>query len=53
MWDPATGAWTDGPPMSVGRYEFGLVTLKDGRVLAVGGEVAAGPGDRCRRRPGY
>jgi hypothetical protein len=53
IWDPATGAWTDGPPMSIGRNSFGLAALPDGRVLAVGGEVAAGPGDGAGAAPGY
>lgn len=40
--DPGTGSWADAPP-SVPHNAAAAVALEDGRVLAVGGTVAAGP----------
>lgn len=41
IYDPATGAWTEGPSMVDGRGYFEMVELSDGRVLAIGGAVPA------------
>jgi hypothetical protein len=40
LWDSRTGAWTEGPPMHVGRVFASLTSLADGRVMAAGGQVA-------------
>jgi hypothetical protein len=40
IWDPRTGKWTEGAPMSIGRARPFLVTLADARVMAAGGSVA-------------
>lgn len=37
IFDAATRAWSPGPSMGVGRYQFTLTRLADGRVLAAGG----------------
>ncbi|MBI2787150.1 MAG: IPT/TIG domain-containing protein, partial [Elusimicrobia bacterium] len=37
LYDPATGSWTAGPPMKVGRVLHASVLLADGRVLVTGG----------------
>lgn len=37
LYDPATGAWSDGPAMANGRAYATATTLADGRVLVVGG----------------
>ncbi|MCP3097455.1 kelch-like protein [Myxococcus sp. K15C18031901] len=36
LWDPATGAWSPGMPMAVGRAGHHLVRLGDGAFLVVG-----------------
>jgi hypothetical protein len=41
VYDPATGEWAPVAPMNAGRYHHVAVTLKDGRVLVVGGENLA------------
>ena len=40
IWDPRTREWAEGAPMTIGRTAFSLVTLADGRLMAVGGSVA-------------
>eukprot|EP00036_Acanthoecidae_sp_10tr_P015812 CAMPEP_0206296294 /NCGR_PEP_ID=MMETSP0106_2-20121207/5596_1 /ASSEMBLY_ACC=CAM_ASM_000206 /TAXON_ID=81532 /ORGANISM="Acanthoeca-like sp., Strain 10tr" /LENGTH=880 /DNA_ID=CAMNT_0053726951 /DNA_START=97 /DNA_END=2739 /DNA_ORIENTATION=- len=40
IWDPATNVWSPAANMSRPRFYFGLTTLQDGSVLAVGGDVA-------------
>lgn len=42
-YDPVTGRWTGTGSLGEGRAECALAVLADGRVLAVGGVVAAGP----------
>jgi hypothetical protein len=37
LFDPATGRWTSGPPMSIDRINATATLLADGRVLVVGG----------------
>lgn len=37
LYDPATGAWTPGPPMAARRYDFAFARLRDGRLLVAGG----------------
>ena len=37
LWDPATGAWSDLPPMTHERYAPGCCVLPSGRVAVVGG----------------
>ena len=37
IYDPATNRWTATGSMKNGRAEYGLVSLPDGRILAVGG----------------
>merc|ERR1711969_499099 len=37
LWDPATGAWSDLPPMEHKRAAFTCCVLPSGRVAAVGG----------------
>ncbi len=37
IFDPTTNTWSDGPPMANGRVFATATTLKDGRVLVVGG----------------
>ena len=38
IFDPKTRAWSDGGEMNVGRFNRTATLLKDGRILAVGGE---------------
>jgi Kelch motif len=48
IYDPAKNLWTDTGSMSNARAQFGLVRLRDGRVLAVGGvDPAYRPGATC------
>ena len=49
IWDPRTRKWAEGAPMTIGRSLFSLVTLADGRLMAVGGMVADDEedGDDC------
>src|SRR5262245_7387723 len=42
LYDPATDQWSAGHRMTVGRGFFAAAVLKDGRVLAVGGQVHDG-----------
>ena len=42
MWDPATGAWVDLPPMSERRWLAGCCVLPSGRVAVVGGTARRG-----------
>jgi N-acetylneuraminic acid mutarotase len=44
LFDPATGQWTASPPMAEGRFGHPAVSLKDGRVLVVGGAMTIGRG---------
>lgn len=37
LYDPSTGTWTPTASMTTGRYDFALVALPDGEVLAAGG----------------
>jgi hypothetical protein len=37
LYDPSTGRWTAGPPMSQARFFHNAVLLADGRVLVAGG----------------
>jgi Galactose oxidase, central domain len=37
LYDSATGSWTTGPRMALGRFEPTVTLLLDGRVLVVGG----------------
>ena len=37
LWDPATGAWSDLPPMAEYRKDAGACVLPSGRVAVVGG----------------
>ncbi len=39
-----SGEWEVVSPMTVPRYSFAVVTLQDGRVLAIGGQGEDGPG---------
>ena len=48
FWTPSTGRWQAGPPMPTARGEHALVSLKDGRVLAVGGASHNHRDDRGR-----
>jgi hypothetical protein len=41
VFDPATGAWTQSPPMEVGRAGHVAVTLADGSLLIAGGYFTA------------
>jgi hypothetical protein len=45
FWDPATEAFTAGPPLMAARFGHTATRLVDGRVLIVGGMVAGNPGD--------
>jgi hypothetical protein len=38
IYDPATGEFTDGPDLTVARFNHSAVTLNDGRVLVIGGQ---------------
>jgi len=40
IYDPATGTWTAGPPLTAARYRHTATALLDGRILIAGG----GPG---------
>ncbi len=42
IWHPSTGQWAVGNPMHEARGEFASVTLKDGRILVMGGVDASG-----------
>jgi RHS repeat-associated protein len=42
LFDPATGAFVDLPPMNAARAEFPMVSLPDGRVLLAGGGTLPG-----------
>ena len=37
LWDPATGAWSELPPMAHDRFGAGCCVLPSGRVAVVGG----------------
>ncbi len=37
IYDPVTGAWSAAPPMSDGRARARCLTLRDGRILVLGG----------------
>jgi len=37
MWDPASGAWSAGPPLNVRRAWHRTAVLPDGRLMAIGG----------------
>ncbi len=39
LYDPATGAWTAGPPMLHGRFMHASVLMADGRVMVAGSIV--------------
>ncbi len=41
-YDPITGTWSAAGSMTARRTEFSLVALKNGKVLAIGGNEAAG-----------
>ena len=38
IWDPAAGAFSDGPQLAAPRADFALVTLPHGSVLVIGGD---------------
>ena len=40
IWDPDTRAWSEAAPLAVGSIGPYLLTLADGRLLSLGGEVA-------------
>src|ERR1051325_9478096 len=42
IYDPATGKWSDAPPLNVARFDHVAVLLRDGTVLVVGGRNAGG-----------
>lgn len=44
LYDPVTGQWTQARPMTDARFGHPAVPLDDGRVLMVGGVLAAGRG---------
>ena len=46
LFDPATGLWTNAGVMKVHRGFYRSITAADGRVLFLGGEIAA-PGKQC------
>jgi hypothetical protein len=37
LYDPATGTWTDGPPLATARYSHSTVLLTNGKLLVAGG----------------
>jgi len=39
IYNNATNTWQNGPNMAAGRYAHGLVTIPNGRVVAMGGVV--------------
>jgi hypothetical protein len=41
LYDPAKGAWSPTGSMSIGRYEYSLILLNNGRALAAGGVSTA------------
>nr|WP_238352731.1 kelch repeat-containing protein [Kribbella solani] len=49
LYDPRLRLWSTVAPMTAGRFGFGLVALKDGRALAIGGIDRAG---QARPHPG-
>jgi N-acetylneuraminic acid mutarotase len=40
IYDPGTDSWAGAGAMRSPRWSFGMVTLQDGRVVAIGGEAA-------------
>jgi len=42
IYDPASQTWSMVEAMSINRYGFALVTLNDGRPIAIGGAASAG-----------
>jgi galactose oxidase len=47
IYDPATGQWSAGPNMEIGRGYQGMTTLPDGRAFVLGGSWSGtGPGNR-------
>jgi len=42
VYDPPSGRWSSVESMSINRYGFPLITLSDGRLLAIGGASSAG-----------
>lgn len=42
LFDPATAAWADGPPLIAARADGSATLLHDGRVLVAGGRDASG-----------
>ena len=51
LWDPATGAWSDLPPMTHSRFCASGCVLPSGRVAVVGGrDTAAGVVGSAHRR---
>ena len=49
LWDPATGAWSDLPPMAHARSGAGSCVLPSGRVAVVGGQGGSTGSDQPRR----
>eukprot|EP01045_Picozoa_sp_COSAG04_P011426 COSAG04_NODE_735_length_10705_cov_33.479823_14_plen_390_part_00 len=47
LWDPATGGWSDLPPMAEGRFAPACCVLSSGRVAVVGGYGSGGDGKRA------
>ncbi len=45
LFNPSTGTWTPTGSMSIGRDEFMLIQLPNGKVLAAGGDAAPGAGE--------
>ena len=46
IWDARTRAWTEGARMNLGRSNAALVTMSDGRVIALGGWTSS-QGEDC------
>jgi hypothetical protein len=50
LWDPRTGAWTQGSPLALGRVRPTAALLRDASVLIAGGETELRRGDRAASR---
>jgi galactose oxidase len=46
IYDPATNAWTAGPPMNIGRGYNGMTLLSNGQAFTLGGSWSGAPGDK-------
>lgn len=47
VWDPATNAWSLAGSLGTARSQAALVTLDDGRALAIGGWTGSGTAPTC------